>query len=183
MLPTLPNPELFFGFCAPIGVDNKRAYSLLEEILKKYHYTSQYFKVTELIKSVTLPDIILKESPLEAKYDTYIRYANKLREVIGFPYALAMLCCVAVRNFRREKKGDAETYIPNTAYVFDQFKRKEELELLRQVYGRLFVVVSIYSEKKIRTERLIKRIASAHSEARLSDKHAGIAAALIKRDQ
>jgi deoxycytidylate deaminase len=183
MLPTLPKPELFFGFCSPIGVDNRRVYTLIDEVLKKYNYNAQYFKVTGLMKAVKINGITLKEAPLEEKYDTYIRYANKLREVIGFPYALAMLCCVAVRNFRREKAGDADAYIPNTAYVFDQFKRKEELELLRQVYGKLFVVVSIYSEKKTRTDRLINRIASDHSDARLSDAHAGIAADLIKRDQ
>jgi deoxycytidylate deaminase len=94
-----------------------------------------------------------------------------------------MLCCVAVRNFRRQKKGDPETYIPNSAYVFDQFKRKEELDLLRQVYGRLFIVISVYSDKNTRLERLVSRIASAHSEARVADLHARIATELIKRDQ
>jgi len=75
MLPTLPNPEMFFGFCAPIGVDNRRVYTLISEALKKYEYTSQYFKVTQLMKSIRLYDVTLKEAPLEDKYDTYIKYA------------------------------------------------------------------------------------------------------------
>jgi len=183
MLPSLPDPELFFGLCSPIGVDNKKAYKLISEALKKYNYSTEYFKVTKLMKSIKPAGIVLAEEPLEDKYDTYIKYANKLREVLGFPYALAMLCCVAVRSFRREKTGDADTYLANTAYVFDQFKRKEELDLLRQVYGRLFVIISLYSEKNVRLERLINRIASGHSEARLADSHARIAGDLIKRDQ
>jgi deoxycytidylate deaminase len=183
MLPALPDPELFFGFCSPIGVDNKKAYKLLFDALRKYSYESEYFKVTELMKSIHPIGIELKDSPLEARYDSYILYANKLREVLGFDYALSMLCCAAVRNFRRQKKGDPQTYLPRKAYVFDQFKRKEELDLLRQVYGRLFIVISLYSEKKSRLDLLINRIASDHSEARLADSHANIASELITRDQ
>jgi hypothetical protein len=183
MLPSLPDPELFFGLCSPIGVDNKKAYTILAESLRKYNYSSEYFKVTTLMKSMKISGFQLKETPLEDRYDTHIKYANKLREMLGFPYALAMLCCAAVRNIRRERKGDADTYLPNTCYVFDQFKRKEELDLLRQVYGRLFVVISLYSEKKTRLEQLINRIASDHSEARLADSHSIIAGQLIKRDQ
>ena len=96
---------------------------------------------------------------------------------------MAALCCTAVRNFRRQTKGDADTYISNRAYVFDQFKRKEEIDLLRQVYGRLFVVISLYSERKNRLDQLANKIAQDHSDARLADTHSTIAAALIKRDQ
>ena len=183
MLPALPDPELFFGLCSPIGVDNQRVCTFIHEALKKYSYTSQYFKVTDLMKSIKLANLNLVEAPLEERYNSYIKYANELRKELGFPYTLATLCCAAVRNFRRQTNGDPDTYIPKTAYVFDQFKRKEELDLLRQVYGRLFIVVSIYSEKKVRLERLINRIASGHAEARLADSHAQIAAELIRRDQ
>src|ERR1700694_3147321 len=99
------------------------------------------------------------------------------------PHAMAALCCTAVRNFRRQTKGDADTYISNRAYVFDQFKRKEEIDLLRQVYGRLFVVISLYSERKNRLDQLANKIALDHSDARLAETHSTIAAALIKRDQ
>ena len=128
----------------------------------------------------------LVESPLEARYDSYIKYANKLREVFGLNYTLSMLCCAAVRNFRRQKnkaETNPEAPIQKQAYVFDQFKRKEELDLLRQVYGRLFIVVSVYSEHKTRLEYLVNRIASDHSDARLADTHRNAASDLMHRDQ
>jgi deoxycytidylate deaminase len=183
MLPAFPDPELFFGLCSPIGVDNKKAYDILKEALRKYQYSTEYFKVTTLMKSIKPQGVDLIESPLEQRYDSYIIYANKLREILGIPYALAMMCCTAVRNYRRELKGDADTYLPKTAYVFDQFKRKEEIDLLRQVYGQLFIVISIYSEKKYRSDQLVNRIASDHSDARLAESHAAIATELMKRDQ
>jgi deoxycytidylate deaminase len=183
MLPALHNPELFFGFCSPIGVDNKKAYEIVERALRKYKYSSEYFKVTSLMKSIKLKDYDLKESPVEDRYDSYIRYANRIRDIIGFPYALASLCCLAVRNFRREKTGKPDSYIGGTAYFFDQFKRKEEIDLLRQVYGRLFIVISLYSEKRNRLQYLINRIAMDHAEARFDDSHVTIATKLMNRDQ
>lgn len=183
MLPTLPDPELLFGLCSPVGIDNNKVFGLLSSCLKKYSYNSQYFKVTTLMKAIKPSGVEIKEQPLEDRYDTYIKYANKLREQIGLPYSLSILCCAAVRNFRREKNGDPDRYVSKTASVFDQFKRKEEIDLLRQIYGRLFITISVYSEKEKRLELLVSRIASDHSDARLSDTHSDIAKKLIKRDQ
>jgi deoxycytidylate deaminase len=135
------------------------------------------------MKSIKLKHYDLNESPVEVRYDSYIKYANKIRDIIGFPYALASLCCLAVRNFRREKTGKPDSYIGGTAYFFDQFKRKEEIDLLRQVYGRLFIVISLYSEKRNRLQYLINRIAMDHSEARFDDSHVTIATKLMNRDQ
>jgi deoxycytidylate deaminase len=183
MLPSLPDPELFFGFCSPVGVDNKKAFNLLQDALRKYGYSTEYFKVTTLMRSVKPSGFEMTESPLEKRYDSYIRYANRIREILDLPYALAMLCCAAVRNFRRQKTKDPDDYISKTAYVFDQFKRKEEVDFLRQVYGRLFVVISIYSEEKNRLNQLINRIASDHADARLAVSHSAIAAELMNRDR
>jgi hypothetical protein len=126
MLPALPYPELFFGLCSPLGVDNKKAFNILADTLQKYKYSSEYFKVTTLMKSIVLNDFELKESPLDERYDSYIKYANRIRELIGFPFALASLCCTAVRNFRRQKNGKADSYLPRTAYIFDQFREKKK---------------------------------------------------------
>lgn len=186
MLPSIPFPEIFFGICAPVGVDTSKVHILIAEALKKYSYGAEYFKVTELMKAIRPKNAELIESPLEDRYDSYIRYANKLRHAFGLNYALAMLCCVAVRNFRRQKNigpDSANTPIEKQAYVFDQFKRKEELDLLRQVYGRLFIVVSVYSEQETRLEFLVNRIASDHADARLADIHRSAASKLMQRDQ
>lgn len=183
MLPAIPNPELIFGLCSPIGVDNKKVYSILSESLRRYSYKSEYFKVTDLMKSIILPDVSVTETLLEDRYDSYIKYANRLREIFKLDYALSMLCCLAIRSFRRSIQGDPRRYIPAQAYIFDQFKRREEILLLRQVYGRLFILVSIYSERENRLESLVNRIASDHAEARLAESHRSIASNLIKRDR
>ena len=49
MLPSVPYPEIFFGICAPVGVDTLKVHTLLSEALKKYSYEAEYFKVTKLM--------------------------------------------------------------------------------------------------------------------------------------
>lgn len=183
MLPNLEAPEIVFGLCSPIGTNNKKVSGLISTILMKYSYKSSYFKVTDIMKDVAIKGMSLDEKPVEKRYDTHIKYANKLRDLIGFPSALAMMCCAAVRAHRRKERAKPNSYLPSNAYIFDQFKRKEEIEALRQVYGRLFILVSIYSDKEIRIQHLSERIAEDHAVSRPTGEHENLAKELVQRDE
>lgn len=181
MLPALEAPELFFGLCSPVGTDNKRVSEIISEALMKFSYETRGFKVTDLMKQISIPNMRLTEKPVNARYDAYIKYANEVRRLTAQPSALAMMCCGAVRA---ERRHDAQKrYRERVAYIFDQFKRKEEIEALRQVYGRLFVAVSIYSDKETRTQRLAAQIARESRQTRVSLEHQNSARELVQRDE
>jgi cytidine deaminase len=183
MLPTLEAPELVFGICSPIGTNNAVFINVLANSLKKYNYHAEKFKVTSLMQSVILPDIPLATTPVEAKYDSRIKYANKLRELFKSTSVLSMMCCAAVRAYRRSKSSSATAYLPGHAYIFDQFKRREEIDALRQVYGRAFILVSIYSDKERRIRSLSEKIATNYSVPRPTDEHENQARLLARRDE
>lgn len=103
MLPTLEAPELIFGICSPIGTNNRIFVDILSAGLKKYSYHPEYFKVTTLMRAVELDTNTLVETPVESKYDSRIQYANKLRELFESTSVLSMMCCAAVRAYRRKK--------------------------------------------------------------------------------
>lgn len=182
MLPTLDAPELIFGLCSPIGTPNSQVTQLVKDSLLKYGYKTESFKVTTLMKAISIPDMELTDKPLEDRYDTHIKYANRLRE-LTLPSALAIMCCAAIRSFRRREKEDPTSYLPSQAYIFDQFKRKEEIEALRQVYGQLFILISIYSDKEKRVRQLGERIASDHAVSRPTVEHVNASRALVIRDE
>jgi len=183
MLPTLEAPELVFGLCSPIGTDNVQVVDLIKKELLTFYYKPHRFKVTDLMKAIKLKNYDLVETPIEKRYDAYIRYANRLREVSENPNVLAMLCCAAIRGHRRKTAKTADKYLPSTAYIFDQFKRREEVEALRQVYGKLFISVSIYSDRETRLQRLSQKISADHSGARVTAEELNAASALITRDE
>jgi deoxycytidylate deaminase len=92
------------------------------------------------------------------------------------------MCAAKVRSERRRLEGDPGAFIQKTAYLFDQFKRPEEIEVLRQIYGRLFILISVYSDKQRRTEYVEGRIAKDLGQGRPSDVDVR-GATLIKRDE
>jgi cytidine deaminase len=183
MLPALDTPEIIFGLCSPIGTDNRKVSEIITRVLRNFDYTTRIFKVTELMESMKIQGMDLHKEPTEIRYDNYIKYANRLRELSKSNAVLAMLCCAAIRNHRREKIETPTGYLPENAYIFDQFKRPEEIQVLRQVYGKLFVLISIYSDKDQRTQRLAKRIAHDRSATKVTDTDDNAAKALVQRDE
>jgi deoxycytidylate deaminase len=183
MLPSLNSPEIVIGFCSPIGTNNASIVDVIKEELRRLGYKVHAFKVTTLMKSAIIPEMSLVEQPLEARYRSYIDYANKLRSLFQHAGTLGMMCCAAIRAFRRKETGTADSYIQNNCYIFDQFKRVEEIEVLRQTYGRLFVLVSIYSSPETRKNRLSDGIASHHSSSRPTLDHENDASQLMRRDE
>lgn len=115
--------------------------------------------------------------PMDAssKIDSYkqkIAYANELCRVAGSD-ALARLCVSAIRSerinhWKKQNPNDetddellSQTPIPSRAYVLRQFKRPEELQLLRKVYGSQFIAISIFDSE----EQRIKNIESAERKS------------------
>lgn len=163
------NPELVFGLVAPIGVDLDLVTEVLTENLGEMHYEveSQSFRLTRLMREVPLP-LPLRPKPYVRSIRDRIAYANEIRAQIGHE-ALAALAVSAIRSFRKEKREhlkttccvqandavrDDETPLPSQAYVIRQFKRPEEITLLRKIYGHQFILVSAYLPVEARRRRI-----------------------------
>jgi hypothetical protein len=75
-------------------------------------------------------------------------------EILKRSDALAILAISAIREVRRQECGDPEKPLEARAYIIRQFKRPSEIKLLRSVYGRQFIQISIYAPQKYRIERI-----------------------------
>ena len=162
-LPAIPNPELVFGFVAPIGADVDAPIAIFTQYFEKRGYQVELIKVTKvfpILKRFIKPNKPLKISPLYNRYKSHIAYGNQLREVFDDNAFLAKtaLSRILMRRNRRKPQTDADQY-QKTVFIIQQFKRKEEIELLRHIYGRLFFQVSIYSRRSARIDNLARRFA------------------------
>jgi len=169
-------PELIFGLVAPIGVDLGLVSSVLSHVLHEVSYEAREFRLTTLMREVPINQEIV-ESPYIQSYRDKIAYANEVRRQLGDD-GLAALAISAIRAFRDEEwakkvsrdteiegaidtltngiipKSRSEEPLPSQAYIIRQFKRPEEISLLRSVYGRQFIVVSAYSSTEVRLRRI-----------------------------
>jgi deoxycytidylate deaminase len=177
-------PELVFGFVAPIGADPTNTVAAFRTYFARRSYRVVEIKVTDIfnvIQRYIVPDERLDKTSLHKRYSTYIAYGNQLRA----RFDDAILAATAIRRVmsKRLKLAKAtEDRFSRTVFLIHQFKRKEEIDLLRTVYGRLFFQVSIYSRRGARVDYLSRKFASSeHATGHLKYRHA--AEQLIQIDE
>jgi cytidine deaminase len=187
MIDPLEYPEVVFGICSPIGVDNRLITEIISAEMRYYNYEYHKIKITDIMKDIKVKGAELKERPFDERYDTYIKYANKIRELFGLPSSLAVLSCIAIKSKRREineKSGrEANSYLERMCYIVDQLKRPEEVSLLRQIYGRLFILISVTSDDARRLQVVSNRIAADLGDGRPTEEDISSARLLMARDQ
>lgn len=165
-------PELFFGFVAPIGADIKGCVAGLKAQLERFSYKVVEVKVTEIFPSLSksiVPNLELKKKPEFDRFTTYIKYGNQLREEFDDDAALASLSVARIGHKRRSLRRPAkEAPFSKVAYIIHQFKRKEEVDLFRAIYGRQFFQISVYSRRGARVDYIAQRFANTSNSANIN---------------
>lgn len=191
-------PELIFGLVGPIGVNMAMIETRLSEALMGVGYTPIPIRVTELMHQVAV-DVTVDESPDPKRhYESRIEYANAVRAKCDDDRALASLAILAIRDCRISKNSEAldgphsdsdeesdslaNLPLEGHAFIIRQLKRKEEVELLRKVYGRKFVQISVNVGAEDRVKILSRQLAARnpHLDQRACD---SAAESLVERDQ
>jgi deoxycytidylate deaminase len=151
------NPELVFGLVGPIGVQLDLVVNALQTALESVGYKHEIVHVTDLMntKKISIP---IDETSYSARYHSLIRYANQYRKVAGNSAALAARAILEIRKLRFSKSGDEASPALSCAYIVRQFKRPEEIELMRKVYGRKFIQVSVSGTVSERKKILAEKI-------------------------
>lgn len=179
----IKQPELVFGFVCPIGADMTPAIQSFRRHFNRRGYKVVEIKVTDVFKVLQkyfAPEDPLDKSTLHRRYVTYIGYGNQIRGKFGD----AILASLAIRRVmaKRVKLSNSDEKFSKTVYLIHQFKRKEEIDLLRSVYGKLFFQISIYSRRGARVDYLSRKFANSHN-ATGPLKYRHLAESLVQDDE
>src|SRR5262249_16606635 len=104
----------------------------------------------------------LVAQPPQERYRSFIKYGDQLREHFDDDSILAV---ATIASIVRKRQNLPDPKFVRTAYLLHQFKRPEELSLLRAVYGEAFFQVSLYSRRGARVENLARKFASGKSSS------------------
>jgi deoxycytidylate deaminase len=185
---TIKNPELIFGIVGPIGVDVEHVVSSLEKELDGVNYKTRIIHITKVATSEKI-NIKIDESSYASRYKSLIRYGNAFREIAKTKSAFAGIAISKIRAIREEiapKNADNErkTVEPafGTAYIVRQFKRPEEIELMRRTYGRKFIQVSVFGSPIERRKALMAKIRAFNSAPKSDEQCEKDAIDLIEMD-
>jgi deoxycytidylate deaminase len=178
----IKRPELFLGFVAPIGANCAPVVNTFKSCLKDRDYRVIEIKVTDVfdsLKNLIPPLVPLEKAPSYKRYDSYISYGNQLRRLFGDD----CLALVAVRRVMSKRIRHIKTdKFSRTAFLIHQFKREEEIDLLRAVYGSLFFQISVYSRRGARVDYLSRDFARTEKAAG-PNKYRHLAEKIITRDE
>jgi deoxycytidylate deaminase len=157
--PPSPQTELVIGLVGAVGIDLQSVTNDLRYVLSEFGYRSHDIHLTD-----QLPHLRwkyrrkLKPAPYDERVWSYMSAGNKLRKRWDRPDAFALLAINAITLAREETTGDITVPADRQAYILRSLKRREEAELLREVYGSRFILLSIYAPMKYRRRYLAKRI-------------------------
>jgi deoxycytidylate deaminase len=151
------NPELVFGIVGPIGVDIEAVIDALSESLKDVEYKPILIHLTDMIEDSRIK-VRRDLSTYYARYKSLITYANAYRKLARSAAALAGIAILTIRRLRSQFTDIETAPARGTAYIVRQFKRPEEIELMRRVYGRKFIQVSVFGSAADRRRVMMEKI-------------------------
>ncbi len=126
--------------------------------------------------------LTISSESYSAKYHSLIAYADKVCENANSAAALAALAVAKIRDERTSITGDVQKPALGHAYIVRQFKRSEEIELMRKTYGRKFVQISVSASEKERRADIVNKIKDFDEVTRDKDQCEKDAIDLIKKD-
>lgn len=180
-------PELVFGLVGPIGVDMQAVQRALEGALRRVEYCPHTIHLTRELQSI-FPHL---QKEASKTYNEKISLVNKLRNDTKRADILALLSILKICDIRASiNNGDPKVSeeqapsspVPANAYIVRQLKREEEISLLKRIYGRRFIQVSVTVSEGTQLSR-VSQIIAAESPSLLFDDQRKSAADLIQTDQ
>jgi deoxycytidylate deaminase len=138
--------EIFIGFVGGIGVDFDSVIYFLINEFKAQGYHVNKINISDLI-ATCCGDFSEKNDELK-RIEYYMDKGTLLRKKYGNAI-LSYLTLAEIHNKRRENNKKF-----NTVYFIKSFKRPEEVDIFRKLYGRNFILFSVHSSLISRKNRL-----------------------------
>ena len=182
-------PEIVIALCGPLGTPLHRVAEVLQQLLTEVHHyrKAEVIRLSAFIRQYGSPANPDSVSDL-------IAAGNKLRDQHG----LSVLTQLAIQKIVTERAAIAQgkTVTPQLplegldegledegavapaptlrhCHIIDSIKNKDELHLLRSVYGEMLHVISVYTPIDLRARELEKKFGSRAEVYAFIDKDSG----------
>ncbi len=179
---TITHPELIFGIAGPIGVNVDLVQQEISKELVKVGYTGIDIKLTDELFRYCPPTAKPKGQNFFDVTIHKIQHANRVCRENEDASFMARLAIWAILRERGARSGKFNKVLNKTAFILRQLKRKDEVDLLRKVYGKQFVLVSAYGSIEERTQCISNKLTDTMPTNTKSTDVASRASQLIAQD-
>lgn len=189
-LSALSGPELVFGLVGAVGSDLKAVTRTLTSELERVRYKVEEIHVSSLLHQLDRY-AHLGNGGFESEFERireHMKAGTELRNESEAGEVMALLAVSAINQRRitlqsnRSHDDAAMRPLQRTAFVIRSLKHPDEIQMLRYVYGRAFNVISTYTPRQDRVEKLASIIAESRGETS-TDRFRAQAEELIQIDE
>lgn len=146
--------DLILGFCGFIGCGIKTTVIVTTEILKSWGYTVVHIRISDLMQDC---NFIQGATYINESQDRHLelqKLGNTLRKKFQRNEALAELAIASIQIESAKLRKPENTEELKIAFLVDQFKRPEEIELFRVIYQHNFYLLGILRDEQQRIRNL-----------------------------
>ncbi len=174
-------PELVFALVGGAGTRLNDLERELEEELLTFGYKTVHIKLSRLLERVKGYDLNQTIAGEFERITYHQKMGNEFRRLINNNAAMALAAIGEVQTERARISGSPDRPAQAQAYVLNQLKHPDEVELLRRVYGSSFYLIAGHAPYTTREDELSRRIAL--SKDKIGQDFRGEANKIITIDQ
>lgn len=161
----LRDSEIIIGLVGAVGTNLNIVTEVISEELLLLSYISHTIVLSDILKFI--PRYKNKTDgflPEDVRIMRLMESGDDLRKETGLGSALSLLGISAIREIRKENCCTDENTLARNAYIFKSLKHPDEVNKLRKIYGDAFMLLSIYSPRPDRVDRLAERISDSKKD-------------------
>lgn len=155
LLKAMADPEVVFGLVGPIGVELRPVIDAIEQELAG-KYRTKTIRLSELIEDFFGVDFSGGAEHLRIRklmhLGTHLRQESQLGEAVAL---------LGIEEIARVRDDELEGKDAANAYIIRSLKTPDEVQLFRNVYGKGFYLISVYSHRENRVTYLSERLANS----------------------
>lgn len=142
--------EIFIGLVGGVGVDFEAVICALKNELKRQNFIVEDLVLSDFVRQFYRLSKAAESSELER-----ISYLMDKATTLRKKYCNSILTLLSIAKIY-ELRNKYKNSNVRVAYILKSFKRPEEIKLMRRMYGRNFILVSVHSSDDFRNKNLLQ---------------------------
>lgn len=163
--------EIIIGLVGGIGTDWTTVINCLKANFSTTQFTTYDIKLTDAIK------VSIINAAEYNRADKLIKKCNRLRLESKKDDAMAIIASSLIRKIRKKRNKS------HLIYIIRQFKKPEEISTMRKIYGKNFILISVYQHRDQRIKNLNKSHKSHKAEINQQQIEADITNLILKDEK
>ncbi|MFF7394882.1 anti-phage dCTP deaminase [Achromobacter sp. NPDC008082] len=157
-------PELVIGLVGPVGVNLDPIIAALGDSLGVAKYDTHTIRLSKLIEK--LAEVDFSTGPEHNRIGNLMTLGTHLREKSQSGDAAAVLAIAEISRIRADEISSTEADTKGQAFILRSLKHPAEIERLRAIYGKGFLLISVYSPRDVRVAALAERLGRVGANAK-----------------